>query len=87
MWYGVSAGRGRLAVDPRSGTPGGRIGRGAWIPPCSGLEASGEEYGRAQSGMGLEDDEEILGDWGRGGGIAREEWKCILGEEVPDTSM
>lgn len=76
VWYGVSAGSGRLAVDPRSGTPGGRIGRGEWI----GLDASGEENGRENNGSVLDDDGGgILGDCGRGCCTAREGWKCILG--------
>ena len=74
MWYGVSAGSGRLAVDPRSGTPGGRIGRGE----CIGLDASGEENGRENNGSVVDDGGGILGDCGRGCWTAREEWKCIL---------
>ena len=62
MWNGVSAGRGRLAVELRSGSPGGRIGRGARI----GLDASGDENGREKSGMVLEDAGGNLGDCGRG---------------------
>ena len=27
----MSAGKGRLAVEPRSGTPGGRVGLGEWM--------------------------------------------------------
>ena len=69
MWKGVSAGRGRLAVDPRSGTPGGRIGRGDRI----GLDASGDENGRENNGRAVDDDDGILGDCGRGCCTDREE--------------
>ena len=69
MWKGVSAGSGKLAVDARSGTPAGRIGRGERI----GLDASGEENGREKSGIALEEDEGILGDCGRECGRPREE--------------
>ena len=83
MWNGVSAGNGRLAVDPRSGTPGGRMGRGERI----GLDASGEEKGREKRGMAPDEDDGILGDWGRGCWTGREEWKCVLEGEDSDRSM
>ncbi len=85
MWYGVSAGSGRLAVDPRSGTPGGRIGRGERI----GLDASGDEYGRENNGTAVDDDEGSLGDCARGCCTAREEWKrtLVLGADGSVKSM
>ena len=79
----MSAGSGRLAVDPRSGTPGGRIGLGE----CTGLEASGEENGRENNGTLADDEDGILGDWGRGCCTEYGEVKCALVAEDSVRSM
>ena len=71
----MSAGKGRLAVEPRSGTPGGRVGLGEWM----GLDASGDENGRENRGSGLDEEEGILGDCGRGCCTEHAGGKCILG--------
>lgn len=52
-----------------------------------GLDASGDENGRENSGSGFDEDEGILGDCGRGCCTEHEGGKCILAAEDPVKSM